>query len=87
MNRAILDQSWFEFKRQLDYKLAWNGGYLITVPPQNTSRYCPACGHTSKDNRRTQANFECIECGYKENADLVGAINILKRGQELLAAQ
>ena len=87
LNRAILDQSWFEFKRQLDYKSAWNGGYLITVPPQNTSRYCPACGHTSKDNRRTQANFECIECGYKENADLVGAINILKRGQELLAAQ
>ena len=87
LNRAILDQSWFELRRQLYYKLLWNGGYLIPVPPQNTSRCCPACGHTSKDNRQTQADFKCTECGYAENADLVGAINVLKRGQELLAAQ
>jgi putative transposase len=86
LNRAILDQSWFEFRRQLDYKLAWNGGFLIAVPPQNTSRTCPCCGYSSKENRQTQADFECVECGYAENADVVGAINILKRGQALQAA-
>ena len=86
LNRMILDQSWFEFRRQLDYKLLWNGGHLIAVPPQNTSRTCPCCGHTAKDNRQTQAVFECVECGYTENADVVGAINILRRGQEILAA-
>ena len=53
----------------------------IGAPPQNTSRCCPACGHTAKDNRRTQAKFECVECGFAENADVVGAINVLKRGQ------
>ena len=87
LNRAILDQSWYEFRRQLDYKLLWNGGHLIAVPPQNTSRCCPACGHTTKDNRQTQALFECVDCGYQNNADVVGAINVLKRGQEILAAQ
>lgn len=87
LNCAILDQSWYEFRRQLDYKLAWNGKYLISVPPQNTSRCCPACGYTAKENRLTQADFECAECGYQNNADVVGAINILRRGQELLAAQ
>ena len=86
LNRAILDQAWYEFRRQLDYKLLWNGGHLIAVPPQNTSRCCPACGHTSKDNRQTQENFECVDCGYQNNADVVGAINVLKRGQEILAA-
>ena len=86
LNRAILDQPWYEFRWQLDYKLLWNGGHLIPVPPQNTSRCCPACGHTTKENRLTQADFECVECGYKNNADAVGAINILKRGQEVLAA-
>lgn len=86
LNCAILDQSWYEFRRQLGYKLLWNGGCLIPVPPQNTSRCCPACGHTSKENRKTQAVFECMECGYQNNADIVGAINILKRGQEILAA-
>ena len=87
LNRAILDQSWYEFRRQLAYKLSWNGGFLFAVPPQNTSRCCPSCGHTTKENRQTQAVFECVECGYTENADVVGAINILQRGQELLAAQ
>ncbi len=86
LNRATLDQSWSEFRRQLDYKLLWNGGHLVAVPPQNTSRCCPACGHTTKDNRQTQSQFECIDCGYQNNADVVGAINVLKRGQEILAA-
>ncbi|MEH8157494.1 transposase, partial [Gallibacterium anatis] len=68
LNRSILDQSWFEFRRQLDYKTIWNGGFLVAVPPQNTSRCCPNCGHTAKENRQTQADFECVECGYTENA-------------------
>ncbi|WP_443112285.1 zinc ribbon domain-containing protein [Cupriavidus sp. IDO] len=41
LNKSILDQGWFEFRRQLGYKLAWNGGWLIAVSPQNTSRTCP----------------------------------------------
>ncbi len=87
LNRAILDQSWFEFRRQLDYKLLWRGGHLIAVPPQNTSRCCPACNRTAKENRITQEKFECVRCGYQNNADVVGAINVLLRGQEVLTAQ
>ena len=87
LNKAILDQGWAEFRRQLDYKLAWNGGHLIAVPPQNTSRTCPCCGHVSKDNRQTQARFECMECGFEENADVVGAINILRAGHARLACE
>ena len=49
----------------------------LAVPPQNTSRICPSCGHVSGKNRQTQAVFACVECGYSENADLVGAINVL----------
>jgi len=85
LNKSILDQGWFEFRRQLEYKLNWNGGMLIAVPPQNTSRTCPCCGHVSAESRRTQAKFACVDCGYENHADLVGAINILERGQRLLA--
>lgn len=87
LNKAILDQGWFEFRRQLDYKLAWAGGHLIVVPPQNTSRTCPACGHVSADNRQTQARFLCVECGFEENADLVGAINVLRAGHARCACE
>ena len=33
LNKSILDQDWFDFRRQLDYKLAWNGDWLVAVPP------------------------------------------------------
>jgi putative transposase len=85
LNRAILDQGWGEFRRQLDYKVSWNGGMLLAVPPHNTSRTCPCCGQVSKDNRQTQAKFLCIDCGYENHADVVGAINVLERGYRLLA--
>jgi putative transposase len=85
LNRAILDQGWGEFRRQLDYKMAWNGGMLLAVPPHHTSQTCPACSHVSKDNRQMQAKFLCVECGYKNHADVVGAINTLERGHRLLA--
>jgi putative transposase len=84
LNKAILDQGWGEFRRELDYKLAWNGGHLIAVPPQNTSRECPQCHHVSADNRKTQARFACVACGFEANADHVGAINILSRGMQQL---
>ena len=87
LNKSILDQGWFEFRRQLDYKLAWNGGYLIAVPPQNTSRTCPCCGHVSANNRQTQAQFLCVDCGFEENADLVGAINVLRAGHARFACE
>ena len=86
LNRAILDQSWFEFRRQLDYKTQWLGGSLIAVPPQNTSRTCPCCGCTAQENRPTQAEFECVECGYTEHADVVGALNVLARGRTVVSA-
>ena len=85
LNRAILDQGWGEFRRQLRYKMVWNGGILLAVPPHNTSRTCPFCACVSKDNRLTQEKFLCIDCGYENNADVVGAINILERGHRLLA--
>ena len=85
LNKSILDQGWFEFRRQLEYKQAWLGGEVLAVPPRNTSQTCPACGYVSAENRQTQARFACLECGYENNADLVGAINISERGHRLLA--
>jgi len=87
LNKSILDQGWFEFRRQLEYKQVWLGGDVLAVPTRNTSRTCPACGHVSADNRLTQARFACVECGYENNADLVGAINILNRGMKMLEGQ
>ena len=85
LNRSILDQGWGEFRRQQAYKLDWNGGILLAVPPHNTSRTCPCCEHITKENHQTQAQFRCVDCGYENNADVVGAINVLEQGYRLLA--
>ena len=85
LNRSILDASPFELRRQLEYKTQWNGGLLVPVWPQNTSRKCPECQHTSAENRKRQTKFVCIECGFSAHADWVGAINIKEAGLASLA--
>ena len=85
LNKAILDQGWFEFRRQLQYKLDWNGGILIAVPAHHTSQTCPACGHIAQESRQTQARFACVDCGYQNHADVVGAMNVLARGHRVAA--
>jgi putative transposase len=85
LNRSILDASPFELRRQLEYKTQWQGGLLVPVPPQNTSRKCPECGHVSGENRKSQAKFVCVSCGFSANADWVGAWNIKEAGLASLA--
>lgn len=87
LNRSILDQGWGEFRRQLEYKQTWRGGRVIAVPPQNTSRTCPACGHVSADNRKTQAAFCCVACGFSGHADWVAATNIKRAGLARIACE
>ena len=85
LNKSILDQGWFEFRRQLTYKLAWLGGSLIAIPPQYTSQTCSRCGCVDKQNRQTQAKFKCIACGFEINADHNAALNILAAGLAVTA--
>jgi putative transposase len=85
LNKSILDQGWGMFVSFLEYKQAWSGGDVLKVNPQYTSQTCLSCSHVSKNNRKTQSKFECTECGFKANADLVGALNVLERGHRLLA--
>ena len=80
LNKAILDQGWSEFKRQLEYKSKWSGGKVVPVPARNTSRECRKCHHIAKENRRSQAIFKCVKCGHTENADVNASCNILAAG-------
>ena len=87
LNKSILDQGWFEFRRQLAYKLDWKGGGLVEVDYRYTSRRCSVCGYTAKENRVNQAVFKCQHCGHEENADINAAKNILTAGQAGMACE
>jgi putative transposase len=79
LNRSVYDAGWGVFLGILADKADSAGRLLIPVDPRDTSRTCPDCGHASGDNRRTQAEFVCVGCGYTANADVVGASNIATR--------
>lgn len=48
LNRSILDQGWYELRRQLEYKQLWRGGQVLAINPAYTSQKCTSCGHTEK---------------------------------------
>ncbi|WP_198333714.1 RNA-guided endonuclease InsQ/TnpB family protein [Psychrobacter namhaensis] len=87
LNKSILDQGWGMMVDMLEYKQQWRGGLLIKVNPRYTSQTCFECKHIAKDNRQTQAKFECVKCGHKANADINAARNILSAGHAVLSAE
>lgn len=84
LNRTILRNGWSMGRSMLEYKAAWAGVMLVAVPPAHTSQTCSSCGHTAAENRKTQAVFECVDCGHRENADRNAAKNILAKAQQML---
>ncbi|MCD1278393.1 transposase [Psychrobacter sp. CCUG 69069] len=87
LNKSILDQGWGMMVNMLEYKQQWRGGLLIKVNPRYTSQTCFNCQHIAKENRQTQAKFECVKCGHKANADINAARNILSAGHAVLSAE
>ncbi|UDM37559.1 transposase [Acinetobacter haemolyticus] len=87
LNKSILDQGWSMLVDMLDYKQQWRGGLLVKVDPRYTSQTCSSCGHVAKENRLTQANFNCVECGFSENADINASRNILAVGHTVLSVE
>lgn len=85
LNKAILDQGWSEFVRQLDYKAVWQGHLVHKVNPAYTSQRCNECGHTEKDNRMSQSDFQCKKCAHQANADVNAAKNIVAAGLAVIA--
>ena len=80
LNRAMLDTAMGEIRRNLEYKC----GRLVEVNPAYTSQTCSHCGHAEKENRKSQARFQCVSCGFASNADTNAAINIRRLGMAQL---
>ncbi|MFD8393684.1 RNA-guided endonuclease InsQ/TnpB family protein [Streptomyces sp. NPDC059680] len=90
LNKAILDAGWGQFLGILANKAESASRLVVPVDARNTSRTCPpsagGCGHVARENRVTQARFQCTACGFAANADHVGALNVLDRAGLVLCA-
>ena len=76
LSRHLADQGLRQLRTFLEYKLAWSGGTLESVPAAYTSQTCHACKHVARENRVSQASFVCVACGHADHADVNAAKNI-----------
>lgn len=68
--------SYYDLQTKIEYKAKEEGIEVVKVKPKYTSQRCSKCGCISAENRKTQANFKCVECGFTENADYNASQNI-----------
>jgi len=73
--------AFYQLRAFIEYKATLSGVPVALVDPRNTSRTCSACGHCEKANRRDQAFFRCVHCGYSTNADFNAALNLSRLGR------
>ena len=83
----IEHQSWYEFRRELEYKCEWYGKQLIVVSPNNTSRICSSCGQKNHEFDTLAQNewlatceWTCPTCHQHHDRDVNAAMNILNKG-------
>lgn len=67
--RILHSWAFSDLQGKIAYKSRLIGIPVTFVDPRNSSRTCPACGHTAKANRKTRDTFACEACGFTDDAD------------------
>jgi len=78
-NQNIQYIPWGVFKQKLRFKCEYYGINYIEVDENGTSITCVRCGYKDKKNRKHRGLFVCRKCGFVVNADVNGALNMLKK--------
>jgi putative transposase len=87
LSRSILDASFGEFVRQVEYKAAWNLRQSVKVGRYFPStKLCSECGELNPNLKLSDRRWLCVSCGTEHDRDLNASRNILAEGLRLLAA-
>jgi len=78
--RRLGGWGFFQLRSFVQHKAEAAGVTVYPVDPRHTSQTCPSCGLVDRRNRKTQARFQCIGCGFAGRADHIAALNISRRG-------
>jgi putative transposase len=75
--RSIMDGSFFEFRRQLDYKARFYGATIVVADKWfPSSKTCSCCGSVKAELALSQRMFRCHECGFQCDRDRNAARNL-----------
>ena len=78
--KTLSNWNYRELLKVVQMRAEENRARFRTVNPAKTSQTCPlpTCSHTQRENRVGKV-FRCLRCGYSDDADYVGSLNILTR--------
>ena len=75
--RAISDMGFYEFCRQLSYKVPREGGQLIIAPRfYPSSKTCSGCGHKLDELPLSVREWQCPSCDVMHDRDHNAALNL-----------
>lgn len=74
---SIADMGFFEFRRQLEYKVAMRGGQVVVADRFfASSKTCSACGHKLGELPLSVRGWTCPGCGTAHDRDVNAAVNL-----------
>ncbi|MBB5324222.1 putative transposase [Anoxybacillus tepidamans] len=77
LSKAIQEQTFHEFKRQMTYKCAWRGiKFVVADRFYPSSKMCSNCGHVKEKLSLSERTYRCEACGMEMDRDLNASINL-----------
>lgn len=85
LSKAIQQQCFYEFRRQIEYKAAWNNIKIVIADrfyPSSKTCYC--CGTIKKDLKLSDRIYKCECCGNVIDRDYQAALNLKQYGENFI---
>ncbi|MFE9205360.1 IS607 family element RNA-guided endonuclease TnpB [Micromonospora sp. NPDC007230] len=85
--RRVADAGFGEIRRQVTYKIEWNGGHLVVADRwYPSSKTCSACGTVKAKLTLSARTYKCTTCGLVLDRDLNAARNLAAIAREATTA-
>ena len=85
LSKAVQQQGFGEFRRQLEYKCAWKGISLVIADRfYPSSKLCSCCGSIKKDLKLSDRIYRCNQCGLVIDRDYQASLNLKRYGENAL---
>lgn len=85
LSKAVQQQCFYEFRRQIEYKAAWNNIKIVIADrfyPSSKACYC--CGTIKKDLKLSDRIYKCECYGNVIDRDYQAALNLKQYGENFI---
>ena len=86
LSKAVQEQCFYEFRRQIEYKATWNNIPVILADRFfPSSKVCSCCGSVKEELKLSDRVFVCHDCGNRIDRDFNASLNLRMYGEQSVA--